>query len=239
MKTPPILVIATLPMLASCQQQPTVSSEAKAATPPTNGPIVVELYQSQGCSSCPPANQALNMAATRPDIIALNFSVTYWDRLGWKDIFGDPAYTERQRRYANALTLDSVFTPQMILNGRTSIVGNGKGELDRVIRSMRPITGGPTLSVDANTVKVGGGDGKADIWLVRFDPRVQNVKIGAGENSGRTLPHRNIVRQLVKLGTWQGKAASYRLPALPNANYRSAILLQRPDHREIIAAKKI
>lgn len=239
MKFPTLSIFAALPMLASCQQQPTVSSEAQAATPATSGPVVVELYQSQGCSSCPPANLALNAVASRADVIALNFSVTYWDRLGWKDTFGDPAYTKRQYEYAAALAEDSVFTPQMILNGRTSIVGNGKGELDRAIKSARRITGGPAISVDAGKVKVGAGSGSADVWLVHFDPRVQNVKIGSGENGGRTLPHQNVVRQLVKLGSWQGKATSYSLPAKANAVYRSAVLVQRSGHRDIIAAKKI
>ena len=229
---------AILPLLAACQQQPSISSEAKAATKTAAGPIVIELYQSQGCSSCPPANRALNKVANREGIIALNFSVTYWDRLGWKDTFGDKAYTNRQYAYAKAFREHNVYTPQVVLNGRTAIVGNGPGELERTIRSMRPIGGGPAISAKAGKVTIGAGKGKADVWIIRYDPRIQNVAIRAGENNGRTLPHRNIVRQLVRLGSWNGSAKTFAGRAKTSSKYRSVVLVQRSGHREIIAARR-
>ncbi|MEE9434387.1 MAG: DUF1223 domain-containing protein [Sphingorhabdus sp.] len=234
------IVLTLLPLLAACEQQPSILGDAIAAAPAVknSGPIVVELYQSQGCSSCPPANRALNAVATRRGIIALNFSVTYWDRLGWKDTFGDKRYTQRQYAYAKAFREHNVYTPQMVLNGRTAIVGNRAGELNKAIKSMRPIRGGPSISAAAGRVTVGAGKGSADVWLVRYDPRIQNVRIRAGENTGRTIPHRNIVRRLVKLGKWSGKAASYPVPAKRSPKYRSAILVQSSGHREIIAARK-
>ena len=112
----------------------TAQAETRTNAPVgSNGPVVVELYQSQGCSSCPPANAALNAIAERSDVIALSFAVTYWDRLGWKDVFGDPAYTKRQYAYANALGNDGVYTPQVAPNGRRAIVGNRPGELERAV----------------------------------------------------------------------------------------------------------
>ncbi|MFM2020620.1 MAG: hypothetical protein RJB02_328, partial [Pseudomonadota bacterium] len=180
------------PMLLMSCQQAEMSGQAKAAAPAgvkqsSAGPVVVELFQSQGCSSCPPANLALNAIADRRDVIALNFSVTYWDRLGWKDIFADPEYTQRQYNYASALGDSNVYTPQVILNGKRAIVGNKPGEINRAVAATTGLSGGPAISVTGNTATIGAGSGKAAIWLVRYDPRLQNVAIKSGENTGRTL----------------------------------------------------
>jgi hypothetical protein len=240
-----VIISITLPMLlTSCLQDNPLGSDADAATKTSKSqrladPVVVELYQSQGCSSCPPANEALNAEADRSDVIALNFSVTYWDRLGWKDIFGDPKYTQRQYDYAAALKKDNVYTPQVIINGSRAIVGNAPGEISRAIAAAARNSAGPTISEASGKVTVGTGSGKADVWLARYDARIQNVAIKAGENSGRTLPHKNIVRQLVNLGAWHGQAATYALPASPNPNYRSVILVQRPAMGVIISARKL
>jgi len=234
------LTFALLPLLGACQQQPSISGEAQAATSAAkgNGPVIVELYQSQGCSSCPPANRALNKVAGRKGVIALNFSVTYWDRLGWKDTFGDKAYTNRQYAYARAFRDNNVYTPQVVLNGRSAIVGNAPGEINRAITSVPSIPGKPAISAKAGKITIGAGKGSADVWIVRYDPRIQNVAIKAGENHGRTLPHKNIVRQLVKLGTWNGSAKTFAGPAKGSDHYRSAVIVQRSGHREILSAKK-
>ena len=237
--------LLALPLfLTGCLQSNPVSSEAVAAetkniAASTKNPIVVELYQSQGCSSCPPANLALNAEAGRSDVIALNFSVTYWDRLGWKDVFGDPAYTQRQYDYAGFFKGENVYTPQVVLNGSRAIVGNSSGEIHRAIAAIKPLAGGPVISSAPGKALVGGGTGKASVWLVRYDPRLQNVTIKSGENSGRILPHKNIVRQLTKLGDWTGKATSYNVPTSPSAIYKSVILVQRPGGGTIYSAKVI
>lgn len=118
-------LIAALAALSACQQSPEIIAKADAKAPTASAnvtsPVVIELYQSQGCSSCPPANFAVNAAADQPGVIALSFAVTYWDRLGWKDIFGDKAYTERQYDYAHALGNPNVYTPQIVINGKTAI----------------------------------------------------------------------------------------------------------------------
>lgn len=204
-------------------------------------PKVVELFQSQGCSSCPPANANLNRIADRPDILALSFAVTYWDRLGWKDRFAQPAFTARQWDYARAAGRQQVATPQMIWNGRQAIVGGNPAEVDRLVRTTPPLNGGPALAMTGGTITVGAGkppSTPATVWLVRFDPRVQQVAISAGENDGRTLPHRNIVTQLVNLGRWSGKPL--RLTAAPPTNpvWKTAILLQQGTGGPIIAARR-
>jgi hypothetical protein len=229
--------------LTACQQQSDVVAKAEAKTPTATAtaanPIVVELYQSQGCSSCPPANAALNAVADQPGVIALSFAVTYWDRLGWKDIFADKAYTQRQYDYAHALGNANVATPQIIINGMTVITGIKPGELAESIASAKPVSGGPAINVDNGTLKIGKGSGVAKVWIVRYDPRVHKVAIRSGENTGRTLPHKNIVRSLSQVGEWHGKPVSFKLPAVSNGNLKTAILVQRTGAGAIIAAKAI
>lgn len=201
-------------------------------------PTVVELYQSQGCSSCPPANANVNALANRPDILALSFAVTYWDQLGWKDRFATPAYTQRQWDYARGLGHSQVWTPQVIINGTTDNVGNQTASLNAAIAAARAPVGGPALALSEASVSVSGGakpDVAADVWLVRFDPRTIEIAVKAGENNGRTLPHRNIVRELVRLGKWNGSAAKFSLPAAA-PGLATAILVQAPAGGQILAA---
>jgi hypothetical protein len=229
-------------ILGACEQEPSVTAKAEAKTPVTaasaDTPIVVELYQSQGCSSCPPANAAVNAVADQPGVIALSFAVTYWDRLGWKDIFGDKAFTQRQYDYAHALGNSNVYTPQIVINGKTAITGIKRGELAQSIAASRPISGGPAISIDGDVVTIDKGSGTANIWLVRYDPRTHNVPIRSGENSGRTLPHKNIVRSIARLGQWSGTAEAFNLPASADGHLMSVILVQRTGAGPIIAAKK-
>lgn len=199
---------------------------------------VVELFQSQGCSSCPPANANVNaLIAKRPDVLALSFSVDYWDDLGWKDTFARPAYTARQRDYARGLKHANVATPQVVINGRKDVVGFDARELDRAIATTAAPTRGVTLN--PNQAMVGAGpapDRPVDVWLVRYDPRVLNVPIKRGENSGRTLPHRNIVKELTKLGSWRGSPATFALPKATDLGLKTAVLVQAPGGPILAAA---
>lgn len=192
-------------------------------------PTVVELYQSQGCSSCPPAIAHVNALADRPDVLTLTFAVTYWDQLGWKDTFASPAQTARQWAYARGFGHDQVWTPQVIVDGRADTVGARAGQVEGVLAKTPP-RAGPTLALGGGGVSVGGGPaptGGADIWLVRYDPRTIPVAVRAGENNGRTIDHRNVVRQLVRLGRWTGRPATLSLP-VPTAGLRTAVLVQQP-----------
>jgi len=210
-------------------------------TPAFGSPVVVELYQSQGCSSCPPANANLNAIADRPDVIPLSFAVTYWDQLGWKDTFARPQFTARQWDYARNAGRGQVATPQMVINGgRQTIVGNNQQQLEAAIAGARH-TGGPQITLTGGRISIGaaGNSRPSTVWVVRFDPRVNNVPIGAGENGGRTLPHRNIVRQLQAVGTWSGKGASFPVPASPSPVYRTAVLVQAGKGGPIVAAARL
>lgn len=203
-------------------------------------PVILELYQSQGCSSCPPALAVLNSVADRTDVLALNFAVTYWDQLGWKDSFAQPAFTNRQWEYARAGGRANVQTPQLIVDGRTAILGSRKNEVDAAIANHRNASGTPAISNAGNDVTISGGKAAniAKIWLVEYDPRTIAVPIRAGENSGRTLPHRNVVRRITALGTWSGKTSTVTLPP-EQAGLARAILVQSGAGGPIIAGRKI
>jgi hypothetical protein len=203
-------------------------------------PTVVELFQSQGCSSCPPANAVLNAIADRPDILALSFAVTYWDYLGWKDKFAQSAFTARQWEYSRAGERTNVSTPQMIVNGRGVLVGSNPAQAEAFIKRYDRGASGPAISVSSRQVSVAGKPGPrpANIWLVRYDPRIHQVPIRAGENGGRTLPHKNIVRETWLLGKWNGGASSFKVPASADS-LRSAILVQDGPGGAILAAAKI
>ncbi len=180
-------------------------------------PTVIELFQSQGCSSCPPANANVMALADRPDVLVLSFAVTYWDRLGWKDRFARPEFTQRQYDYRDGLNHANVWTPQTVINGRTDVTGVRAAELMRAVADGDRGNGGPMLGQNAGRISIGAaavaGSGPADVWLVRYDPRTVQVPVKAGENAGRTLPHRNVVHQLINLGRWTGAAAELARPA--------------------------
>jgi hypothetical protein len=204
-------------------------------------PAVVELFQSQGCSSCPPANANLIELSKRPDILALSFGVTYWDQLGWKDTFASPQYTARQWDYAHALHHSEVWTPQMIVNGRADVVGTDKAEIEALLPRADRGDSGPAIAITPTAVSIGAAPasgGPADVWLVRYEPRIVEVPIRRGENEGRTLPHKNVVRALVKLGVWSGKAQRYTIPDHTDANLATAVLIQAGPGGAILAAAR-
>src|SRR5262249_27361606 len=147
-----------------------------------------ELFTSQGCSSCPPANASLASISNRPDVLALSFGVTYWDYLGWKDTFAKPEFTQRQVSYERSLGHDGPFTPQIVVNGSSDTVGNRLGDVERIVAASQ-LTG-PQISIDGFIVSISAAASeRADVWLIRYEPRTINVSVARGENEGVTLPH--------------------------------------------------
>jgi hypothetical protein len=203
------------------------------------GPLtVVELFTSQGCSSCPPANANVAALSDRPGVLALSFGVTYWDQLGWKDTFAHPSFTQRQVDYDRALGHDGPFTPQVVVDGKADVVGADRGEIERLIS--RETLSGPTLNIVGDAAVLGAARAPskpADVWLVRYDPRVIQVPVRRGENSGRTLPHKNVVRDLVRLGAWVGPSIRFSLPPAA-AGLFSAVLVQTASGGPILAAAR-
>ncbi|MBU1379052.1 MAG: DUF1223 domain-containing protein [Alphaproteobacteria bacterium] len=213
---------------------------APAAGAQTAQPVVLELFTSQGCSSCPPADLAVAGAADRADVIALSFNVTYWNHLGWKDTFSRPEFTARQVAYAKALGHDAPFTPEVVAGGRTDAVANTPAKVDALIaRGRTQATTMVTASGGKVTVAAGVAPRRgADVWLVRYDPRVIQVPVKAGENGGKTLPQRNVVRSLTRMGGWRGQAATFAAPAA-DPSLRSVVLVQASDGGPILAAARL
>jgi hypothetical protein len=162
-------------------------------------PIVVELFTSEGCSSCPPADALLAELAKRPDVLALSFHVDYWDRLGWKDPFSSRAATDRQNRYATLLALPTVYTPQIVVDGKWEAVGSDRADVEHALDLARrdsaevPVA----LALDHGQAQVTLGPGSdrvaASVLLIGFDRR-HVTAVTRGENSGRTLAHVDVVR---------------------------------------------
>lgn len=214
---------------------------AVPVAPALASPVVVELYQSQGCSSCPPAIANINALANDPSLLVLDFAVTYWDRLGWKDTFARPEFTGRQWDYARGLRRSNVFTPQVVVAGRHDLVGTDPHELRQAVEAASSATDVARIGIQNDIVSVGAGAAPvqgADVWLVRYDPRIQNVSIGAGENGGTTIAHQNIVRQITRLGAWNGMPEQFSIGPSPDGSWRTAILIQRAAGGEILAAAK-
>jgi len=211
-------------------------------------PTVVELFTSQGCSSCPPADEILGKLKLRDGIIALTFPVDYWDYLGWKDTLASPAYSKRQRDYARARGDRQVYTPQMVMNGRIHVVGNQIRAVERGIKTVtRDEKIALAMKTDGDAIRVSAtidgaakstSSGKATLWLVLFKG-AETVKIGRGENSGSTVVYSNVVHQMTPIGMWEGKPMTINLPKsqlIAEGYDGCAVLLQRDDTREIVAA---
>lgn len=201
-------------------------------------PVVVELFTSEGCSSCPPAEGYLADLARRPGVLPLAFHVTYWDRLGWRDRYSLEAATERQAAYG-ARFGDGSYTPEMVVDGAQALVGSDRAAGDAAIAAAeRNAAGGPTVAVTrgagALAIRVGAGSGGGRLVLVGFD-REHRTAIGRGENTGRTVTEVDAVRSVRDLGAWTGAPLALEEPA--PAGEEAAVLLQAPDGRIVAAAR--
>jgi hypothetical protein len=212
--------------------------------PAPSQPVVVELFTSQGCSSCPPADALLGELAGRQNVIALAFHVDYWDSIGWRDPYSTPQATERQRRYVEALRLSSAFTPQAVIGGRRSVVGSDRQGIEAATAQGAASGVHVEAAVMQNELVVSlpdGGDRRNhDVTLVAYLPQA-TTRVGRGENSGRTLTEFNIVRQFRRLGAWTGNAATWRVPldSLPSDATRAAVLVQEANQGAIAGAVAI
>lgn len=219
---------------------------AKPST--AEGPWAVELFTSQGCSSCPPADAYLGMLAKRPDIVALSYHVDYWDYIGWKDAFATRATTDRQRAYARVLKQRYVYTPEMVVEGIGHDTGRERAAIERLLaeaqrRSTKRATpelsrsAGGTLTVKLAAFPLEGAP--ADVTLAIYDRR-HSTPVASGENQGRMLENFNVVRRLELLSRWNGAAASW---TIENAGLQpglgAAVIVQRADHGPVIGCNKL
>jgi len=211
-----------------------------AATNAQPRPVVVELFTSQGCSSCPPADAYLGKLSARSDVLALSFHVDYWDDLGWRDRFALAQSVERQNLYARNLRRSSVYTPQLVVDGREDYVGSdGKAVARALSKNRDGVPVGVSVRDAEVLVEIGAQPGvpPSDVMLVAYLRHAVSA-IGRGENAGRTLEEFNVVRNLRTLGVWKGQAQSFRVPvaSLPSDATDVAVLVQPSGQAPIIGA---
>ncbi len=232
--------LAALTMLA----QDFAGPAARAAD--VGSPVVVELFTSQGCSSCPPADAFLGELAQREDVIALAFHIDYWDYIGWKDPFASPDFTNRQRGYAGALGLRTIYTPQMVIDGRVDAVGSDRGRVEHLIQRAAALPKLP-IALEASghdafriTLPEARLESPATVWLAIYD-REEHTSVRRGENAGRTLADFNIVREFRKLASWDGAATTLdlNLAGAVGKGEGCAILVQGAGQSPILAALAI
>jgi len=208
---------------------------------------VVELFTSQGCSSCPAADALLKRLAEHDDVIALSLPVDYWDYLGWKDTLANPKFSERQRGYARTRGDGAIYTPQLVVNGVAHVNGSDEGQIARAIdKTQRALSSVPVrlreqegkLIVEAGSLPRGVAGKDATIWLAVFARSVE-VPIQRGENQGKTITYYNVVRELIPVGKWSGKPVTLELAraslARPGAE-SCAVLLQLGQTGPIMGA---
>ncbi len=210
-----------------------------------DGPVVVELFTSQGCSSCPPADKLLGQIADRDDIIALALHVDYWDYIGWKDEFADPKHTVRQRAYSAAAGKRTIYTPQMVIGGVDHIVGTKPMKLADLLQdhkkaskpasvSLKRSSNGVSIQVTQQGRIPSSG---AVVYFVSYEPK-ETVKIRRGENAGKTLAYHNVVQNFIEVGRWNGRG-TYSATVRVSAERPVAVLVQAGEAGRILGAAKL
>jgi hypothetical protein len=212
---------------------------ASAAHAEAPRPIVVELFTSQGCSSCPPADRLLTeLSRSRPDLLVLAFHVTYWNRLGWPDPYSLDAATDRQRRYARISAIGGIYTPQVVVDGTQDVVGSDAPRLHRAIAAAESRARGLPLAIRRDgaeaAVSLGAGPGAGRVLVIGYDGQ-HSTQVRRGENAGATLVESNIVRGLAEAGQWQGQATELRVAA--PAGEHLAVIVQAADGTILGAAR--
>lgn len=207
-----------------------------------DGPVVIELYTSQGCSSCPPADAMLHELAARDDVIALALHVDYWDYLGWKDEFGRPENTERQHAYARSFRATTVYTPQMVFNGQDDVVGSRAMQVMDLLQAhqRRGNSVEVTLARRGERVIINAdADARGDyvVQLVRYIPE-QTVDVRRGENAGKTLSYANIVTSWDYISRWDGRAP-LALDAAAPGDAPIVVIVQQRGYGPILGAAEL
>jgi len=199
-------------------------------------PVLVELFTSQGCSSCPPADAFLSDLARRADVVALAYHVDYWDRLGWRDPYSLREATARQRAYASHLS-GQVYTPEMVVQGREEAVGSDREAVEELVNGARrrqaaTVTPGIAATETLWRVTLPAGGLGAQVELVTFDPR-HVTSVPRGENQGRTLVDINVVRSIATLADWTGEGRTIDVPRTEGQGTRAAVILRDSTGRVI------
>ncbi|MBM3523365.1 MAG: DUF1223 domain-containing protein [Alphaproteobacteria bacterium] len=204
--------------------------------------VVVELFTSQGCSSCPLADQFLRELAKREGIVPLAFHVDYWDHLGWKDPYARPDHAKRQRAYVAALGARYVYTPQMVIDGRFQDVGSNRKRIEELIDRARASRGtAPAIALDSREVTIAAGASPASvamIWAV-YVTKARANDVPSGENRGRNMATTNVVRGVARLGPYDGTPFKAALDpaARPADSDGVAIVIQTTGYGPVLSAR--
>ena len=226
---PTLLSLAVASLLPACAVAQTLKR-----------PVVLELFTSQGCSSCPPADMLVDeLARTRPDLLPLTFHVTYWNNLGWEDPFSFQAATDRQRDYVARSVSPEAYTPALVVDGLHDVVGSDNSAVRAALATAeaQAQTAAPVELSRAGTglkITIGAGKGQGQVLLLGFD-RMHQTHVGWGENGGRTLVEANIVRSMSVSGTWTG--AQMLLNASLPEGEDFAVMVQARNGRILGAAR--
>jgi hypothetical protein len=174
---------------------------------------VLELFTSQGCSSCPPADKLLGELVRDPTLVAFSLNVDYWDAIGWKDTLADPRHSARQRAYALRRNDRGVYTPQVVINGTAHVVGSNKAAINQALASAPQLPVAVNLAVKDGklSVSIPAANGAGEVWVYALAKDV-SVAIGRGENSGRRVTYHNVARSWRKLGDYKGEAGNWTVP---------------------------
>jgi len=221
--------------------QPAGARPVRRDAPPPE-PVVVELFTAQGCSGCPAASQVVESLSQAPGVIALTYAVDYWDYLGWPDTFARPEFARRQRDYQSAMRLRTVYTPQVVIDGRRQVSG-AEGEAvqaavdEEAARRVFPPQiqfreGGDAVGVGSGRPPAGG----AEVWAVTYRPGLQTVVVGGGDNRGQSIRHVNVVQGLIRLGDWTGRPILLTLPRTTDPQTRVVVMVQARANRRILTA---
>lgn len=231
---PASLLLAVVALLLAGRGQDVRAGESQ--------PVVVELFTSQGCSSCPPADALLTELAARPDVLALSMHVDYWNYIGWQDPFSSPEVSERQRAYGKSLGLRVVYTPQIVVDGRHDVVGTDRAAIEKAIAeaAARRHVDVALRGDDAAGYRVAlpqtALEEPARIWLVLYD-REHETPVSRGENAGRTIRNSNVVRAIVPLGRWSGAATELPIDMAQAAGRDScAVIVQQGEVGPVLGA---
>ncbi len=221
---------------------------AGPAVADTDGPLAIELFTSQGCSSCPPADRQLGELARRPDVVALSFHVDYWDYIGWKDRFASRATTERQRAYARTLKQRYVYTPEMVVDGRAHDPGITDRQVETLLADARRQSAARTTpeltrtSDGALVIRLAAAkldSAAADVTMFAYD-RHHSTPVQRGENEGHRLENFNVVRHFEIVSRWDGAQAHWTVPAERfQPDQGLAVIVQQSGHGPVLGCAKL
>ncbi|KAI0132612.1 thioredoxin-like protein [Xylariales sp. AK1849] len=214
---------------------------------------LVELFQSQGCASCPPAIAPILDATNHPNLHHLTYDVTYFDHLGWKDTFSNPRWDQRQKNYVKKWGRNSLFTPMVVVNGVADggSGGGSKAEVDGVVQRARDVQHNQAwhiyldandtgVRIDSDKLELGGPP--FDVGVIVYEDKTETVKVGKGPNKGKKMPHKHVVKEIVKIGEWRGGDAVFALPLSPaqtEPGTAAVAVVQGPMGGPIVAVSKV